>query len=86
MLQADSDVLPDVRTVWREHLLVGPEKKLMTESLSLRDDDMLVSAASGYYIVEEGESVIFLSKSSSGSSGVQFFNLQQTPTKTTVLL
>jgi len=74
--------LPAVSIVWRERAAVEKGKKFMTECIRLRDDDVYVSSSSGYYVVGENESVIFLSK----PPGVYFFFLlrAQLPHSTTV--
>ena len=38
----------------------------MTESICLRSDDILLAPSSGFEIIDDNESVIFLSQDSSG--------------------
>jgi hypothetical protein len=64
--------LPSIKIVWRSRSAPGPIRKWVTESIRLRDDDIVASAENGYYIVEEDESVIFLS--SPGESGVYYYS------------
>ena len=58
--------LPPIKVVWRSRSAPGPIRKWVTESIRLRDDDIVASTKNGYYIVEEDESAIFLSSSEPG--------------------
>ena len=63
--QSSSDISP-IRIIWKQRKDPLPGQCFMTESICLRSDDILLAPSSGFEIIDDNESVIFLSQDSSG--------------------
>lgn len=61
-----SKQLKHITIVWRDRQEPETRVQHLTESECIHSDDVVVSAARGYYIVSPGESVLFLSRRAPG--------------------